>query len=234
MAEENQTNNKKSAYTVVLYVPQVKKDNKTMELRAILLSPKGAPVAGKEILFHVDKQLQAGSHVTDEHGNANYSWEIPDGTTTVVVRATAAVEGKPSSGDSVVNLAKASAPKESLVHRVEVFTEQVKHRDGSFSYRLSVLNMTTSKPIAEQIYFNPSRAVLFNGRLVEDGFLMSVPEEGLSLKLRTDEPGRIEIDLIPVHFPKDFKQIEVYGPTRVPIKATPDSPVLVRLFDGCE
>lgn len=226
-------------YDLIVLIPSINKDDSTVLVRAVLFDAEGGLVSGTSIVFSVDNVPQIGDYATSDKGIVEYTVKVPAGAKALSVSAYAVIEGKPSAGPITVPVnavAKTKDPDE-----VEILAEEIKHDHGNFTYFISVVNAVTRRPVGADVAFMPHSAINWRAEFnnwklecKEQGFRHTIPIDGEMITIKIEDPGKHEIDMIPVKYPANKKQLEPFGPLRVPIEAKPYSPALVKLFKGFE
>jgi hypothetical protein len=223
-------NNNAPRSEIVLIVGNPDSANGTVPIRAIVFI--GNKLAENiELLFYVDGALQLGSPPkTNAEGQATTVLKIPSGAAEMKVKAEAIMSGRPSREVTFkVNLPKPAAHPS----QITIVVESVKRGEGCFGYYLAMIDTRTNQTVAGKVKVMSKRSFLMDGKERKDHFTLSVPVEGKFFEITTKSPGHQEIDLIPEGYPLEKKQLDIYGPPRLPVKASRRSSGLVKFFDGC-
>jgi hypothetical protein len=233
---DNQKQNKGPQHTLVLTIPSVNTTEKTVLVRAALLLGKDK-VPGVGIAFEVNGDSQVGDFITNNEGLVEHRLRYHPDATKLTIKAVASV-GNRASDTKSVNLEQvadsaSTGTKTKGPAEIGLFVESNKVRDGDFIYYIALMDMKTGKTISGKITVMIKRPVRVNREVKSKPFELDITPDGIVIEIESDEVGNQEIDLIPHGFPKGHRQLEFYGPARLPVQAHAHSPWLVRFFNGC-
>jgi hypothetical protein len=233
---QNQPGNKKPPTpkeTVSLFVSDVRPGDREITLQAIVMDTQHNLLSGIPVDFKVNDRSQVGTFLT-VNGWAKCIIPMPPSSDALENLTFRAVTAQASSEEKRPDLSKYSTPF--MAGEVVIFREEIKHGPGHHTFYLAALDARTRMPVDREVVL---RLPLKNGEIEIDGqcrysdLPLMLHANGEIIEIKTQAPGRNEIDLIPRTWPEGKAQLEIYGPAYVRLKVNRDNPSgLAQFCDG--
>lgn len=209
---------------VMLFGTSVRLGDRTARLRAIVMDTQHRLLAGVPVDFQVNGLSQLGTFITAQDGAVECDVPLPTSEEALANMTFQAKTGLASSESKKLDLSryKLTVARGEL----EVFLEEVKHGPGDHTYYVAVLDRVTRRPSTQIVVIIPHAlgAIEIDGICRYGAFRMEVRDSGEIVTVKTNHPGRNEIDVIPPVFPDGRKQIVIYGPTHMELQVSPTNP----------
>ncbi len=226
MADQKKPGKEGARHSLFLEVIPV--DDNTFDIKLTAKVRDGQALASKRVVFSVGGAQLPGSEITDATGVANRRASVAGMNGKIMVRAEVEDNGykevpfdvgaKPTSGPAKVRLQ----------------IEDNVRSTGERILDILVFDAVTGRSVEAKIKITPSEPVLFNGVLLPRPghlfFIRTVPVSGLVFAV--ENQNDCELDIQVVSYDAKF-QLKLPKSRLKRITAEPDSPALVRLFDGC-
>jgi hypothetical protein len=206
---------------VMLFGTNVRLGERKVRLRAIVMDAQHHLLAGVPVDFLVNGRSQLGTYITGQDGAVECDVPLPTSQEALESMTFQAKTGLATSENKPLDLSKyktAIGPGE-----VEVFLEEVKHGPGDHTYYVAVVDRLTRRPSTQMVVVIPHAlgAIEIDNICRFGPYRMEVNANGEIIRVKTNHPGRNEIDLIPPVFPDGKKQIVIYGPAHVALQVSP-------------
>lgn len=223
-------------YTVVLSSPSGVMPDGTLAVTATVIEG-GAPKKNTQVNFYLNGALASGPlALTNDLGNANWVFTNVPLTMPARVKAEAALENKPNSGD-ILLMQPAAAPVKKAQPDIALWSESNRGEPGKFVSYVLAEDPTTSLAVPVDLQITTDGQIKINGAEYgpDDEIIVHLPATGMLFRFENIHPERkwVEIDVI-ARGHRRHLQFNVSPPPREPIRATKRDPGIVKLFDGCE